>query len=173
MLKVGDYAQSFEVRPVSGLPVRSPAPGQRPLALFFVRPLGCPLGRAALAQLQAAAPRLDDQGLRVLAVTPSPLDEARDYVPRHHLLFPVYADPQGELFDRFGLSSIGGLMSLGPRGLARVASEAIQRGAGALHGQGGRPSATLLLAPDGRVLFASAGLGDPPDVEATLQQGAA
>lgn len=171
MLCAGEVAPRFELQPVCGLPVRLPDPGARPLALFFLRPFGCPFGRAAAARLQDGLPALDDRGLRVLAITPTPLAVLRDFVPRHHLLFPVYADERALIFDAFGVGSGGGLTSLGPRALARMASASLQRGLGALHGHNTRLTADLLIDPNGRVLYASHGatIDAMPDLDAVMR----
>lgn len=108
MPATGDTAPLFTARPVFGLPVDLKAQVQGgPVLLVFVRSLASPVTRALLARLQAAFPRLDERGVRVVAVTTSALEPARDFVPRYHVLFPVICDPTGELFRRFDVPKDG------------------------------------------------------------------
>ena len=100
MLRPGDRAPTAVVAPVSGLPVDL---GTGPLVVLFLRPLAGGMARVAIASVQAAMAQFDARAVRVVAITRGDLTMARDYVPRHHVLFPVVIDPDGALFDTWGV----------------------------------------------------------------------
>lgn len=104
-LQPGQPAPPLEGQPVFGLPLHVGTPAQRaPAVVCFLRHLGSPPTRAALARLQAAMPAFDHAGVDLIAVSASGLPLARDFVPRHHLLFPLLCDPGGAHAARWGLS---------------------------------------------------------------------
>lgn len=98
LLLLGERVPSFERQPVFGLPVQVPDPEGRPVALVFLRSLGCPLTREAVFRMQDREGDFHLAGARLAAFTPSPLAVGRDFVPRNHLLYPLVCDPaaQGE-----------------------------------------------------------------------------
>ncbi|MCB9764157.1 MAG: redoxin domain-containing protein [Alphaproteobacteria bacterium] len=151
----GEPAPPLRARPVFGLEVDLAAWTARgPAVVVFLRYLGSPFTRASLARLQAAFPRLDVRGIGVVALTDSPLAAGRDFVPRHHLLFPVICDPERALYRAWGVDA-GGLAGA-LAGLARggVALEALRQGHGRVDGRwASRPSA-FLVAPGGEVAWA-------------------
>jgi peroxiredoxin len=103
MHRVGDIAPALVGQPVFGLPVELGAKQRHPVAVCFVRHLGSPFCRAALAQLQARYAEFDVVGAQVLVITPSPFEVATDFVPRHQLLFPVICDPDRLHFEAWGV----------------------------------------------------------------------
>jgi peroxiredoxin len=172
MLTAGETAPAFDKQPVFGLPVQVP-PRRYPQIVCFVRGLSSPMAREALTVLQQAWPRFDVEGFGVLAVTSSRLRPAQDYVPRHHLLFPLVVDPDHELFGRFGVGGdkalVGTLRGLAMGG-ARRAVRALRHGHGALERGQLQLPAEFVIAPDGKLLYARYGeaVTDLPDVEALL-----
>lgn len=106
MLKPGDLAPPFDVRPVFGLPVRT---GTRPLIVLFVRPLSGGLARAALAEACKALPEVEAAGGSIVAFTVADLTLARDVVPRNHVLVPVIAEDTFARFEAWGLGRDRGL----------------------------------------------------------------
>jgi peroxiredoxin len=101
-LEVGDLAPSFEHRPVFGLPVSVPS-GAQPLVLLFIRHLGDPFARQAIAEVQERYADFDRLGIKMAAITQTELVTARDFVPRFHVLCPVVTDPEGQLHARYGI----------------------------------------------------------------------
>ncbi len=173
MLTAGETAPAFDKQPVFGLRVQVP-PRRYPQVVCFVRGLSSPFSREALALLQAAWPRFDVLGFGVLAVTSSELKAAQDFVPRHHMLFPLIVDPSRELFSSFQVGGdkalIGTLRGLAMGG-ARQAVRALRHGHGALERGQLQLPAEFVIAPDGRLLYAHYGeaVTDLPDVDALLE----
>lgn len=142
-----------------GLPLRVPEDAaQGPLAVCFVRALGSPLGRLALRELQDAWAELDRRGVRLVAVTPSSLAEARDFVPRYHLLAPLVVDPDRAIAAAWGVRDDAGLAdtraTLSPA-LARRLVHALPLGAGPPRGPHLARAAAFLVGRDGRLAFVS------------------
>ena len=119
------------------------------MVICFVRSLGKPLTREALALLQEHWPRFDLAGVTVVAVTDSEPPVAQDFVPRNHLLFPVICDPDHELFRAF---------------------RALRHGHGPVERKQLKLPAEFVVAPDGRLLYTHYGrsMTDVPDVDALL-----
>ena len=67
MVSVGDIAPALVGQPVFGLPVELGAKQRHPVAVCFVRHLGSPFCRAALAQLQARYAEFDVVGAEGLS----------------------------------------------------------------------------------------------------------
>ena len=99
-LRPGDPAPLLRLQPVFGLPLTIGEPGP-PSILVFLRGLGSPSTRKMLGEIQDRHQDLD--GIQVVQFTPSPLEPARDYVPRHHMLHPLVVDPTGEHYRTYGV----------------------------------------------------------------------
>jgi len=157
MIGVGDPAPDLRLHPVFGLPVDL-ARGPRVLAFFPA--LDTTATRATIAALETALPRFDPAGIAVLGIARGRLHEARDFVPRHHVLFPVVIDEPGICFEAFGVPrrAAGLLRPGGPLAALRAWR------AGAPFDQ---LPAWVVVGADGRVRFARMGrtVMDQPDIE--------
>lgn len=101
-------APPLRAQPVFGLDVDLAAWSARgPVVLVFTRYLGSPHARATLFALNEAYPDFDREGVQLAAVTDSSLRAARDFVPRHHLLFPLICDPEREHYAAFEVPTGG------------------------------------------------------------------
>ena len=90
---LNQLAPDFEAKPVFGKRLLLQKEAQtRPLVLVFVPGLASPVARNHLASLQSRVADFDLAGVGLYALTPSTLVSAQDFVPRHHLLFPLIAD---------------------------------------------------------------------------------
>jgi hypothetical protein len=69
----------------------------RPLALIFLRHLGCPYCRRQVAQLKRRP------GLNVAFVTMATPEDAEEFRLKYHSAHPVLCDPQRRLYEGFGL----------------------------------------------------------------------
>ncbi|MED5371095.1 MAG: redoxin domain-containing protein [Myxococcota bacterium] len=171
MFSVGDTPPSVERQPVFGLPVRLPDP-ERTQLVVFVRSLSSPLTREALFQLQARHGDFDVEGVQVVAISDSDLELARDFVPRHHLLYPLITDPEQALFEAWGVGGAkplsGRLRGLGVASI-RGAVRALRHGHGPIERRQLRLPAQLVL-KGGRVVHAHYGahVGELPDLDALL-----
>ena len=83
------------------------------------------MARNHLASLQSRVADFDLAGVGLYALTPSTLVSAQDFVPRHHLLFPLIADPERSIHRLYGAGRMGprqALQSLQPEGLKQERS---------------------------------------------------
>lgn len=166
ILPVGAPAPLDRLHPVSGLPVVF---GGAPVIVVFLRDLHGTTARTALARLTEAWPALDAAGVRLAAITRTDLTYARDYVPRHHVIFPLVVDEDGSLAERFGVGGPGPLL----RGLTGVRPAGVRAWLDGLsHGRDpawpdGQLGAELVFDRDGRVVHsrAFASVLDQPDVD--------
>jgi peroxiredoxin len=173
-LAAGDATPALDVRPIFGLPVRTPgaAGGRSPLVVVFLRSLGGGNARAAVRAMNAAFPRFDTDGIGVVGVTRTELEVARDFVPRYHVLFPIVADLDGTIGDAWGidrdrglLRSAAGLFTM-PSALATAASAAWEGRAAPEHVD--RLPAAFVVGRDGTIRYAryARTIWEQPDIEA-------
>ncbi len=175
MLQVGDTAPTLTLRPIFGLtqPV-PPGAGGAPLVLCFVRPLASAFSRAAMAAIQERYADFDRAGVPLYVITRTDLTQARDFVPRYHVLAPVVVDQDGSLHDRFGVGVDRGLgrslAGLASPATLRSALDALQHGHGKPHPLITQLGAQFVVAPDGRLAMASYDrtIFDLPDLDALL-----
>jgi peroxiredoxin len=174
MLSVGDIAPPLVAQPVFGLPVVLGAKQRHPVAVCFVRHLGSPFCRVALAQLQARYAEFDVVGAQVLVITPSPFEVATDFVPRHQLLFPVICDPDHVHFETWGVgldrSLLGTVKTLALGGLPELA-EGLKHGQGRVDGDPRQLPAWFVVGPGGRLRFVRLGASvtEGPPIDALLE----
>lgn len=102
VLSIGSISPIQRLTPVSGLPVVF---GTRPVIVVFVRDLHGTTARVAIKRLTAVWQRLDAAGVRLAVVTDTDLTYARDFVPRHHVIFPLVVDTDRGLRADFGLET--------------------------------------------------------------------
>jgi peroxiredoxin len=182
MLRIGQAAPKFCTRPVFGRDVDLEAwTRDKPLAISFVQHTNSPMARRALTLLQTSARDFDLADINILAVTPTSILIARDFVPRFHVIFPLIADADRVLFDLFEVPRAGRMQALRafrPAMLVETA-RSLQEGFGpdplTLEGQETQLPAEFVIAPGGEVVYAHCGaaITDMPDVEAILTAGRA
>jgi len=164
VLTTGDTVPSVVLDPVFGVALDLPATlTAGPVVLVFVGGLSTPQTRGILAALQGTYGDLDRDGIRLVAVTSSHLDRARDFIPRYHVLFPLVVDPEGRLRQRFGLDMSSGIAAF-VRGLkdeVRHARDMVRLGRGWFEPGASAPPSWFILGDDGRVATAR---GEAPDV---------
>lgn len=100
---VGAPAPDFELPDHAGVVFRLTdrlAPGG--LVVVFFRGHWCPYCRRYLAKLQAHLPRLQAGGARLVAVSPEPPATSQQLVRELGLQFPVLADADGRVINRYG-----------------------------------------------------------------------
>lgn len=174
MLELGQPLPAIDAPTVTGERAIWPDGSDDLLLLCFLRPVSSPFGRAALQRLAAEAPRLE--GLKILAVTPSAADRARDWLRRAPLPFPLIADADGALArrwrqgrDPWGLYSLRGL-SQGDRGGASLRA-ALRAGMGWPERDGGWLPAELIVDSESRLRYARLGCTrlSTPDASAIRQ----
>ena len=113
MISPGAVAPLLVGQPVFGLPFDLARLQRRgPVIVVF---LGGLSGASALENVQrltAIWPRVDAEAGGMVGITRSPLEAARDFVPRHHVLFPVLCDESGQHTGAWGVGRAGGLAAL-------------------------------------------------------------
>lgn len=153
ILRAGDRAPVLEASPVFGLRVRTPPVRGDGCVLLFVPDLDTGAGRRCVEETHGRLAALHLADLSVVLVTRSPLPVGRDFVPRHHVLFPVVCDGTGEWFGAWGLDP-GPARQGGLAGLVSAVQDAV---AARLRGVGGRSVAgggAFVVGSDGTVRFA-------------------
>ncbi len=151
-------APALHGQPVFGLPYDLAAARSRgPVLVAFWSALSNAGTLRNLAALTEAWPRADAEGGGIVAVTRSPLEAARDFVPRHHVLFPVLVDEGGTFFEAWGVGRATGLAAA----LVRARPEPLRRALSVLRNGQQLPEAhanqlpaAFLVGPDGVVLKA-------------------
>ena len=104
MLSAGSPTPYFEHKPVFGYPIDSRVVAtRRPFALVFLGAVTNPAILTTLADLTSVWPELDEKGIGLCGVVQGRLIDVRDFVPRHHVLFPILHDTDGSLTARFEL----------------------------------------------------------------------
>ncbi|MBE0509839.1 MAG: peroxiredoxin family protein [Chromatiales bacterium] len=110
-LKPGDRAPDFSVSDIHGNPVKLFDYGGRKVLLSFFRFATCPFCTVRFVRLTQEAERYAQQGVEIIAVFESSRDYIHEYLNKRPLPFPVIADPEGELYARYGLKkSVKGLL---------------------------------------------------------------
>lgn len=104
-LQEGDAAPPFQLDDILGRPAVVPSGRSRNHLLSFFRNAGCAICNLRLAQLIERAPLYERLGLEVVAVFESSPDRVREQFQARAVPFPILANPQAELYDRYGVES--------------------------------------------------------------------
>jgi peroxiredoxin len=100
LLSQGSPAPAFSLQPVFGMPVVVGPQCPRTL-LLFLRGLDSSHTRSLIEQLHAIHQQLDLWEVAIF--TRSNLEDARDFVPRYHVLHRVICDEEGEWYRAYGV----------------------------------------------------------------------
>jgi len=140
--------------------------------------LGCPFAKESLALAQEWFSEFDRLGVTVVAITQSGVELARDFVPRHQLLFPLATDPEGSVHERYEIEHVGmekalmgALAERGPHGLLNaVLSHRWLPGTDVQNRPHGQLPAEFLVSRDGELRYVhyAESICDMPDMEALL-----
>ena len=87
---------------------------EKPLVLFFVRHLGCPLCRSQAAEIRKNVGRFTEAGAEIAMVTMGTGDDAAEFRKRMELPFSVLADADQECYRAFSVPRGGVLSVIGP-----------------------------------------------------------
>jgi peroxiredoxin len=168
VLRPGDPAPPLQLQPVFGVPVTVGPPGP-PSILVFLRGLGSPSTRKMLGEIQDRHRELD--GLQVVQFTTSPLELARDYVPRHHMLHPLVVDTTGEHYRAYGVGQDRGFVRtlLDLPGLAHMPAR-LSFGLGAHHPPFDQLPGAFVVGRDGKLCYCWIGrsIWNLPDLDVLL-----
>jgi hypothetical protein len=93
----------------------------QPILLVFLRHFGCTFCREAVSELEKLRPQMEALGTRLSFVHLAADERARKYFAPHHLEdLPRFADPDGRLYQEFGLVRVKWHQFLNPRSIARM-----------------------------------------------------
>lgn len=176
MLRPGEPAPTLGGQPVFGLPFElAQARSRGHVVVAFWSALSNAGTLRNLEALTRLWPRVDAEAGGMVAVTRSPLEAARDFVPRHHVLFPVLVDDTGRDFEAWGVGKAAGLGAA----LVRARPEPLRRALSILRNGQPLPEAHVDQRPaafvvhrDGRVAAAWYGQGVDAVVDAEGLWGA-
>lgn len=102
-LSAPQEAPSFSATDVLGQPISREGLRGRRVLLSFMRDAGCPICELRLARLALRADSLKAANTRVILVYESDAATMRQYLVDKDLPFTFIADPEGALYDLFGL----------------------------------------------------------------------
>jgi peroxiredoxin len=157
-VRVGDALPSLEVTASSGTLVTIPDPAGEFVHLQFRRFAGCPICNLHLRSIARRYDEIRSHGIREVVVFHSTVAELAKYEAA--LPFPLIADPQRHLYQRFGVESRPGSLLSGRALRAAVAGQtaalarrSTMRALGPIRPTGGLFGlpADFLIAPDGRL----------------------
>ena len=101
-LQIGQTAPDFNVLDSQGNPHSLSLYAGQPLMVSFYRFAACPLCNFRVNQLIKGYPSLARRHLKMLAFFHSPASRIRQYVGRLNPSFPLIADPEREVYARYG-----------------------------------------------------------------------
>ena len=149
-----------------------------PAIIWFSRGFTCSFCRHHRAQLSRGGEAFQRRGVRMVEVTPTPVDRAAMYFAHYQLTFPYLSDPDGAVASAYGVTR-GKFMPL--HTLRRILADAIGSGEfarEALRGprlipsseeltRGGSDEGLFVVSQAGTVVFAKAGpsIGIPSNAE--------
>jgi peroxiredoxin len=87
---------------------------EKPLLLFFVRHLGCPLCRSQAAEIRKNVGRFTEAGAEIAMITMGTGEDAAEFRKRMELPFTVLADADQECYRAFSVPRGGVLGVMGP-----------------------------------------------------------
>lgn len=177
---VGEPAPSFIRHPIFGLEIDTASiVRDTALAVVFFRYSGSASARRTAMELHEVWPDLDLHDVGLVGVMEGKLDNLRDFVPRYHIKYPVVHDPEGELYDQWGVQRDTALRRSLPSLLSpstlREYADTLQAGRGLIDGPFDRLPAAVVVAPGGKVAWRwdAASIADRLDVHELAEQALA
>jgi len=163
-LKPGMQVPTFDVVDVHGNRVSTAALRGRKTLVSFHRFSTCPYCNVRVQRLKEAWPTLEAHGLQVVVFFQSPQENLDDHATMGHAPFPVVADPERVVYDRYGVDKSTTGMLTGALGRLPDAMQALKSGWSLALPDGDMTSlpAHFLLDEDGKVHTAHYGrdIGD-------------
>ena len=103
-LKNGHQAIDFQVKDIYGTPISLADFSGKKLMISFYRYASCPLCNLRVHELIQHFPAFNSNGLSMLAFFQSPAERIRKYVGKQDAPFPIIADPNHEIYQRYGVT---------------------------------------------------------------------
>jgi peroxiredoxin len=126
----------------------------KPLLLFFVRHLGCPLCRAQAAEIRKNVERFTEAGAEIAMITMGTGDDAAEFRKRLELPFTVLADENQECYRAFSVPRGGVLSVIGPHLLPSGLLQTFKHGAGKPVGDPWQLPGAFVIDKQGMIRFA-------------------
>lgn len=102
-LQEGRTAPELNVKDIFGNPISLDSYGGKQVLLSFYRFASCPFCNLRVHELTQKHAELQAQGLELIAVFHSPSENIRKYVGGKSTPFPIIADPNEALYERYGI----------------------------------------------------------------------
>jgi peroxiredoxin len=177
-LKSGQAAISFTAHTADGETVSLAEFAGKPLLLMFLRYASCPMCNLRLHDFAREYPRLQERGLKAVALFHSSAPSIRAHAGGRQYPFPLVADPEFRVYGSYGVETSW------PRLLLSMAKPSFyvdwvrslrHRFWGGIAWQMAKMPADFLIGPDGRIVTAHYGrdIGDHlavPRIEAYLDE---
>lgn len=104
-LQEGCTAPELNVKDISGNHISLESYSEKLVLLSFYRFASCPFCNLRVHELTQKQAELQAQGLELIAVFHSPEESIQKYVGGKDLPFPIIADPNEALYQRYGIQS--------------------------------------------------------------------
>jgi len=127
---------------------------EKPLLLFFVRHLGCPLCRSQAAEIRKNVGRFTEAGGEIAMVTMGTAEDAAEFRRRMELPFTVLADDDQESYRAFSVPRGGVLGVMGPHMWPVGLKSILQHGAGKPVGDPWQLPGAFVIDTKGEIRFA-------------------
>ena len=177
-IQPGAPAPDFDVQDLEGGRRSLAQYRGRPLLLQFYRYASCPMCDLRLHDFSREYPRLNAQGLEVVAFFHSSAERLRGHFRRRPMAFPIVGDPARQVYRRYGIETswTGLLLSMVKPGFYMDWMRSMRHGYwGGVDTRLASMPADFLIGPDGTVLRVHYGrdIGDHMPVDVIEQALAA
>jgi thioredoxin-dependent peroxiredoxin len=105
ILKVGDHAPDFTMPDLNGQPIHLASLRGKKVLLAFFRYATCPFCTMRFVRLSQECARYSAEGVEVIGVFESTPEYIREYLSRRGLPFPIIPDPEGVLYEMYGVQN--------------------------------------------------------------------
>lgn len=102
--KIGSIAPDFKLTATNGQEVSlSSFRGKQNVIVFFIRETSCPQCRTHVAHLGKLYDQFKEEHTEVIVVLGEGMEKAREYAESIHLPFPIFCDPDREVYHLYEL----------------------------------------------------------------------
>jgi peroxiredoxin len=103
-IKVGDKAPVFKLESYNGGMIDlAEIIGKQKIVLIFSRYFGCPICQLDLQELLEREPEIEEKQAKILYITQSGPEIAKDFIEEEDLSFPVIPSTKDKLYAQYGL----------------------------------------------------------------------
>jgi len=147
------------------------AAGAGPAVLIFLRYYGCPVCQMEMAKIKQSISLAEQKGARVFVVLQSAPESVASFIGRDDFPFTVICDPEGKIFNLYGVEAGGFFRYLHPAGLI-AAIRAMKQGFrhGKFEGRETQVPAAFAMTADRIIRYGYYGenIGDLPGLDIIL-----